>query len=82
VLNAPVPADGIKIILNVDGLNMAVVPLHPERNALSHPQPDTWRFDAGLLPWQGFRFTADVEDERALSKEHEIPGKPHETAFN
>lgn len=56
VLSAPVPADGIKIILNVEGFELTVIPLHPDPDALRHPQPDTWRFDAGILPWQGFRF--------------------------
>lgn len=62
VLNAPVPADGIKITLNVDGFQLAVLPLHPNRLALRNPQPDTWQFDDGILPWQGFRFTAHPRD--------------------
>ncbi len=60
VLNATAPADGIKIITRVNGFKLFVVPLHPDAEALRHPQPDTWQFDAGILPWQGFRFIAEV----------------------
>jgi hypothetical protein len=60
VLSAPVPADGIRIIINVHGFSLTVVPLHPDREALQKPQTDTWRFDAAILPWQSFRFTAEL----------------------
>jgi hypothetical protein len=59
VLSAPVPADGIRIITAVEGFRLTVVPLHPDHEALRNPQRDTWEFDAALLPWQGFRFTAE-----------------------
>jgi hypothetical protein len=59
VLSAPHPADGMKIIIGVEGFRLTVVPLHPDRGALRNPQRDTWEFDAALLPWQGFRFTAE-----------------------
>ena len=36
------------------GLNAAI------REALQKPQTDTWRFDAAILPWQSFRFTAEL----------------------
>lgn len=60
VLNARVPADGIKIIIDVHGFKLDVFPLHPNRDALRRLQRDTWKFEAGILPWQGFRFTADL----------------------
>ncbi len=60
VLHAPVPADGIKIILTVDGFKLRVLPLHPNRDGLRPTQGDTLLFDAGILPWQGFRFTSEV----------------------
>jgi hypothetical protein len=56
VLNALVPADGIKIIIDVQRFNLEVFPLHP--NPLHRLQSDTWKCEAGILPWQGFRFTA------------------------
>lgn len=46
ILSAPVPADGIKIIVNVHGFNLNVVALHPDREAMNHPQADTWEFRA------------------------------------
>jgi hypothetical protein len=64
VLHAPVPADGIKITLTVHGFKLAVLPLHPNRDALRPLQHNTWLFDAGILPWQGFRFASWIEDER------------------
>jgi hypothetical protein len=60
VLSATVPADGIKIIVKVAGFKLTVVPLHPDREALSNPQDDTWQFEAGILPFQSFRFTSTV----------------------
>src|ERR1700731_4781670 len=60
ILNALVPADGIRITLNVDGFKLGVVPLHPNPDKLKPLPPDTWLFDAGILPWQGFRFTSAV----------------------
>jgi hypothetical protein len=58
VLSATVPADGIKIIVKVAGFKLIVVPLHPDHEALRNPQDDTWLFEAGILPFQSFRFTA------------------------
>jgi hypothetical protein len=60
ILSATGPADGIKIIVSVRGFKLTVVPLHPNRDALRHPQEDTWLFDAGILPWQSFRFTSEI----------------------
>ena len=56
VLSATTPADGIRIIINAEGFEMNVDPLHPDKEKIYHPQRDTWRFEAGILPWQGFRF--------------------------
>jgi hypothetical protein len=60
ILNATVPADGIRIMLNVDGFQLGVVPLHPVPDVLKPLPPDTWLCEAGILPWQGFQFTAEV----------------------
>jgi hypothetical protein len=63
VLTSATPADGIRITINVDGFRMAVVPLHPDGEKLRNPQRDTWVFDAGILPWQGFRFTSEISTD-------------------
>ncbi len=60
VLTAFVPADGIRIIISVSGFKLTVVPLHPHREALLHPQADTWTFDAGILPFQSFRLASEL----------------------
>jgi hypothetical protein len=60
VLTAPVPADGIRIVTNIVGFKLAVLPLHPNHQSLRNPQRDTWEFDAGILPYQGFRLTAET----------------------
>ena len=61
ILSAPNPADGIIITIAVDGFRLNVVPLHPDRKALHHQQgSNTWEFHAGILPWQGFRFTSQI----------------------
>jgi hypothetical protein len=63
VLTSATPADGIRITINVDGFRMAVVPLHSDGEKLRNPQRDTWVFDAGILPWQGFRFTSEISTD-------------------
>jgi hypothetical protein len=68
VLTALVPADGIKIIITVDGFKLTVVPLHPHREALLHPQEDTWTFDAGILPYQSFRLASEFSTEQKIEK--------------
>ncbi|HEV3114260.1 MAG TPA: hypothetical protein VGY99_27555, partial [Candidatus Binataceae bacterium] len=60
VLIATAPADGITIITNIDGFNLDVAALHPDREALHNTQHGKWQFDAGILPWQGFRFISNA----------------------
>lgn len=60
VLSSSVPADGIKIIITVTGFRLTVVPLHPHRKGLRSIGFDTWQFDDGILPWQGFRFVSEI----------------------
>jgi hypothetical protein len=63
VLSSPVPADGIKIRINVEKFKLYAVPLHPNgREGLRQISDDTWQFDAGILPWQGFRFVSESVD--------------------
>jgi hypothetical protein len=63
ILHAPVPADGIKIIVRgVTGFKLNVRPLHPAGRELDHSgQADTWEFHCGILPWQGFRLMTEVD---------------------
>jgi hypothetical protein len=64
VLSVREPADGIKIIIDVEGFNLSVAALHPNRDALSHPAgSDSWEFRVGILPWQGFRFISEDDQQ-------------------
>jgi hypothetical protein len=64
VLYATAPADGIKIVVSGDQLHLEVFPLHPNRTALRRPSSNTWQFECGILPWQGFQLRCAIAAAR------------------
>jgi hypothetical protein len=59
MMYTPVPADGIKISVKGDKLIFDVLPLHPKRDQLKKIGDAHWEMRCGILPWQGFKITAE-----------------------
>jgi hypothetical protein len=65
VLHATTPAAGIEITTDVKGFKLSVIALHPNRQALTRSAADenVWKFDRGILPWQGFELRSEAPTE-------------------
>ncbi|MEP6878558.1 MAG: hypothetical protein ABI865_06880 [Nitrosospira sp.] len=67
VIYANVPADGIKITIEGKELEFGISPLHPNADALRNPTSGVWRFDCGILPWQGFQVRCNKKPSKLKS---------------